>query len=167
MAKHNRSPFRPKRDRAPEAMHTLHSDICGPYPVQSLGGGQYVVTLYDEHTSYAAIAIMRKKSEAPEQIMKMILEWEAKTGKKCKFLFSDRGGEYTCERLEKFCMQNRIVHDFSPPRTPEQNGKAERLNQTLNDMVRAMLFSTICIHLCGHMLWCMLSRSIMLVFVKD
>jgi hypothetical protein len=33
-----------------------------------------------------------------------------------------------------------IVHEQSVPRTPQQNGKAERYNQTLNDTVRSMLF---------------------------
>jgi hypothetical protein len=33
-----------------------------------------------------------------------------------------------------------IKHNFSVPRTPEQNGVAERLNQTLNNIVRALLF---------------------------
>ena len=121
-------------------MHTLHSDLCGPYPVKSLGGGQYVLTLLDEHSGYAAVAILRLKSDAPAQLQQMILEWEAKTGLKCKNLFTDRGSEYTQGVMKDWCVQQKIVHDFSAPRTPEQNGKAERLNQTLNDMVRAMLF---------------------------
>ncbi|MCP4336371.1 MAG: transposase family protein, partial [Mycoplasma sp.] len=35
--------------------------------------------------------------------------------------------------------RNGISHQFSCPRTPEQNGVSERLNQTLNNSARMML----------------------------
>ena len=35
-----------------------------------------------------------------------------------------------------------IHHEKTPPYTPELNGKAERLNRTLNNMVRTMLLQT-------------------------
>ena len=33
-----------------------------------------------------------------------------------------------------------IIHEHSPPHSPQSNGKAERLNRTLNEHVRSMLF---------------------------
>src|SRR5437667_3049787 len=33
-----------------------------------------------------------------------------------------------------------IIHEHGPPHSPQSNGKAERLNRTLNEHVRAMLF---------------------------
>jgi hypothetical protein len=91
MAKHNRSAFRSRRNRATEPLAVLHSDVCGPYPIVSMGGGLYVVTLLDEATGYCGAAILRKKSDAPSQLMKMINEWENLLGMKCKMLFTDRG----------------------------------------------------------------------------
>jgi transposase InsO family protein len=140
MAKHNRSPFHRKLERPSEILHTVHSDVCGPYPVPSLGGGAYVVTLVDDYSGKADVSIVKSKDVVADELRRMILELENSTGKKVKFLFSDRGGEYIGHVLASWCASKGIKHNFSVPRTPEQNGVAERLNQTLNNIVRALLF---------------------------
>jgi transposase InsO family protein len=71
----------------------------------------------------------------------MILLWEAETQKKCCVLFTDRGGEYTNSLLKEWCLSKSIVHHYSVPRTPEQNGRAERFNQTITNICRALLFN--------------------------
>ena len=38
-----------------------------------------------------------------------------------------------------FCNENGISHNFSSPRTPQQNGVVERKNRTLQEMARTML----------------------------
>jgi transposase InsO family protein len=140
MAKHNRSPFRSRRERAANPMDCLHSDTCGPYPVKSLGNGLYCTTLLDECAGFAGVSIMKNKADIPDKIKHNIILWENKTGRKCKMLFTDRGGEYVGEALKTWCAEKGIIHHYSVPRTPEQNGKAERLNQTLNNIMRSLLF---------------------------
>jgi hypothetical protein len=140
MSRHNRSPFHERREKAPEILHTVHTDVCGPYSVPSLGGGAYVVTLVDEFSGKADVSVVKKKDIVPDELRRMILTWENLTGKKVKFLFSDRGGEYINHVLANWCASKGIKHVYSVPRTPEQNGIAERLNQTLNNIVRALLF---------------------------
>jgi transposase InsO family protein len=144
MSKHNRSPFHPRQERADTPMAVLHSDICGPYPIRSIGGGIYVLTLVDEYSGFCAVSILKNLKNAHEELKRMILEWEAKTGRLCKKLFSDRGGSYIKDDLAKWCAEKHIEHEFSAPRTPEQNGKAERLNQTLNNIMRSLLFQYNC-----------------------
>jgi len=38
----------------------------------------------------------------------------------------DHGGEFGNERFENFCNKHGIKHNFSAPRTPQQNGVVER-----------------------------------------
>ena len=52
---------------------------------------------------------------------------------------SDNGGEFKNEGFEKFCNEERIVHNFSSPRTHEQNRVVERKNRTLVEMARTVL----------------------------
>jgi len=38
-----------------------------------------------------------------------------------------------------FCEKHGIIHEFSSPRTPQQNGVVERKNRSLQEMARTML----------------------------
>ena len=52
---------------------------------------------------------------------------------------SDHGGEFQNELFEIFCEQNGILHNFSAPKTPRQNGVIERKNRSLEELARTML----------------------------
>ncbi|KAH0719582.1 hypothetical protein KY285_015613 [Solanum tuberosum] len=51
---------------------------------------------------------------------------------------SDHGTEFENSQIEGFCSENGINHNFSAPRTPQQNGVVERKNITLVDIARTM-----------------------------
>ena len=55
---------------------------------------------------------------------------------------SDHGTEFDNQNFEKFCIENRIDHNFSAPRTPQQNEVVERKNRTLVDIARIMFCET-------------------------
>jgi len=52
---------------------------------------------------------------------------------------SDHGGEFENKRFECFCNKNDIKHNFSAPRTPQQNGVVERKNRSLEELARTLL----------------------------
>ncbi|KAF2359941.1 Reverse transcriptase RNA-dependent DNA polymerase [Trinorchestia longiramus] len=58
---------------------------------------------------------------------------------KIKILRIYNGGEYVSTDFERFLKVNGIVHQKTVPKTPEQNGVAERMNRTILEAVRAML----------------------------
>lgn len=49
------------------------------------------------------------------------------------------GGEYVSEAFQAYCEHEGIVHEVTPPYTPQHNGFAERKNRTIMNMVRSML----------------------------
>ena len=55
-------------------------------------------------------------------------------------LRTDNGGEYTSQEFEKYLQENGIKHQTTVPYNPQQNGVAERMNRTLLNMVRSMMF---------------------------
>ena len=138
MAKHRRAPAPPREARAESIMDVLHSDVC-VYPEVGLDGSRYAVTLMDECSSYAGVATLSNKSGVAEALQAAILKWENMTQRPCKRLFTDRGGEYLGESFQMWCAGKGIIHEKSIPHVKYQNGKAERLNQTMNDHMRAML----------------------------
>ena len=54
-------------------------------------------------------------------------------------LRTDNGGEFTSTQFEDFLRKEGIRHERTIPKTPQQNGVAERLNRTLVEMSRSML----------------------------
>ncbi|XP_022891768.1 uncharacterized protein LOC111406611 [Olea europaea var. sylvestris] len=57
------------------------------------------------------------------------------------FLGSDRGGEFTSKKFEKYCEENEIRRPLTVPYSPQQNGVAERKNRSILNMARCMLKS--------------------------
>ena len=74
-----------------------------------------------------------QKKKKPEA-----LAWEELNGRILS-IQSDNGSEFKNEGFEEFCNEERIVHNFSSPRTLEQNRVVERKNRTLVEMARTML----------------------------
>ncbi|GJS04087.1 putative RNA-directed DNA polymerase [Tanacetum coccineum] len=63
---------------------------------------------------------------------------ERQTGKKLKCIRSDNGGEYIGP-FDAYCREHGIQHQKTPPKTPQLNGLAERMNITLVERVRCLL----------------------------
>ena len=55
---------------------------------------------------------------------------------------SDHGTEFENSLFKAFCEEHGISHNFSAPRTPQQNGVVERKNRTLEEMGRTLLISS-------------------------
>ena len=64
---------------------------------------------------------------------------EKETGSYIRCLRTDRGGEFTSHEFTNFCKENGIHKQLTVAYTPQQNGVAERKNQTIMNMVQSML----------------------------
>lgn len=75
---------------------------------------------------------------------KLYKKVENEKGCKIVSIISDHGGEFENNLFKKFCKNSSINHNFSFPRTPQQNGITKRKNISLREMVITMLnnFST-------------------------
>ncbi|RDX90879.1 hypothetical protein CR513_27208, partial [Mucuna pruriens] len=60
-------------------------------------------------------------------------------GRSIKILRTDGGGEYTSHDFHSYRDKERIIHEVVAPYTPQHNGKDERRNRTLMNMVQCML----------------------------
>ena len=64
---------------------------------------------------------------------------ENQTGYRLVFFQSDRGGEFMLKEFDDFLEEKGITCETSAPETPQQNGLAERMVQTLKSGSRALL----------------------------
>ncbi|KAK3732471.1 hypothetical protein QZH41_003774 [Actinostola sp. cb2023] len=117
--------------RATEPLGLAHSDLCGKITPKSAGGAEYFMTLTDDKTRYVWVYALKKKDEA----FKKFQDWKAlvekSSGYTLKILRSDNGGEYVSTDFDIFLKSEGVVHQTTVPKTPQQNGVAERLNRTL------------------------------------
>ena len=127
------------RKRAEKPLDLVHSDLCGKMNAQSLSGAEYFLTFIDDKTHYVWVYILKSK----DLVFKQFLEWKAmvekSTGRKLKTLRTDNGGEFTSREFDAYLKAEGVRHELTVPKTPEQNGVAERMNRTLMEAVRSML----------------------------
>ena len=141
--KHHRNPFpSASGERAKELLELVYSDVCGKVNTKSLGGAEYFLTFIDDKSRYVWVYLLKKKNE----VFKRFLEWKAMVengcGRKLKVLRSDNGGEYIGQQFQEYLKSEGVRHELTVPKTPQQNGVAERLNRTLMEMVRTMLIES-------------------------
>ena len=84
--------------------------------------------------------MFQTKDEALEYFKIYKAEVENQLERKIKRLRSDRGGEYFPKVFDEFCEEHGIIHERTPPYSPQSNGVAERKNRSLTKLVNAMLF---------------------------
>nr|AAL31047.1 putative polyprotein [Oryza sativa Japonica Group] len=88
------------------------------------------------------VYLLKTKDEALDYFKIYKAEVENQLDRKIKRLRSDRGGEFFSNEFDLFCEEHGIIHERTPPYSPESNGIAERKNRTLTDLVNVMLDTT-------------------------
>lgn len=119
-----------------------HSDVCGPMPEESLGGARFFVTFTDEATNYRYVYLIKHKSDVFDKFKEYERAIANKFGATLKVLRSDNGREYCNSNLQEYMKEKGIKFEPTAPYTPEQNGKAERSNRTINECARTMLLAS-------------------------
>lgn len=133
------------------AVERIHTDVVGPIKMMSLGKANYFVTALDDHSGYALVRFVNLKSEVADALIDMVRELENLFNFKTqeirsvnrnivKWVKSDGGGEYVGHKLQYWLKQRGIVHEVTTPYSPESNGSAERLNRSLMDMARTLIW---------------------------
>lgn len=139
--KQSRKPFPSQGSRAQAKLEVIHSDICGPMEVPSLGGAHYYVTFIDDFTRKVFVYILNKKSDVFEKFKEFKALVENQLDLKIKTLRTDNGNEYLSNEFRDFLKKSGISHQTTTPYTPQQNGLAERMNRTLLERARCMLLN--------------------------
>eukprot|EP00877_Chromochloris_zofingiensis_P012353 jgi/Chrzof1/7371/Cz02g21110.t1 len=122
-----------------QPLELVHMDLCGPLPVKSLGGSQYIATFLDDYTGLSVVALLKQKSDISKVVPDVFNMLEKQSNNQVKGVRTDNGGEYVNNVLNSYYSSKGIIAQHTVPYSPQQNGKAERLNRTLLDKARSML----------------------------
>ena len=141
--KQTRTSFKSKQDiTSTRPLELIHMDLCGPMRTKSNGGKRYMFVIVDDYSRFTWTLFLASKDEAFEEFESFIKNVERNLGLKLGTIRSDHGTEFENAQFLAYCKGNGVSHNFSAPRTPQQNGVVERKNRTLEDMSRTMLISS-------------------------
>ena len=118
----------------------LHADLWRPSQTPTLGGNRYFLSIVDDFTRKVWVFPLRTK----DQILEKFKTWKAlvenQIDKRIKTLRIDNGLEFCNREFDEFCNTHGIIRHKTVRNTPQQNGVAERMNITLLENVRCLLF---------------------------
>ena len=93
LGKMNRLKFdKNKATRATKVLELIHSDLMGPFQVQSLGGASYTLTFIDDYSRMVFVYFLRNKSDCFEKFKYFKAMVENEKNLKIKMLRFDNGG---------------------------------------------------------------------------
>nr|GEV65174.1 putative ribonuclease H-like domain-containing protein [Tanacetum cinerariifolium] len=122
-----------------QPLYRLHMDLFGPTFVKSLNKKSYCLFVTDDYSRFTWVFFLATKDETSPILKTFITGLENQLSLKVKVIRSDNGTEFKNNDLNKFYGMKGIKREFSVPRTPQQNGIAERKNRTLIEAARTML----------------------------
>ena len=127
--------------RETKLLELIHFDLGDLKQTMTRGGKKFYVTFIDDYSRFARIYLLRSKDEAFDMFLSYKAKVENQLDRKIKRIRSDRGGEYI--PLNDYCEKEGIIHEVTPPYSPESNGVAERKNRTLKEMMNSLLVSAL------------------------
>ncbi|KAG9453481.1 hypothetical protein H6P81_006385 [Aristolochia fimbriata] len=129
---------------AQRPLELLHIDLMGPVQTESIAGKWYVLVCVDNFSRFTWVEFIREKSDTYKVFAslckRLMTEKNVVIGRIIR-IRSDHGREFENNQFAQFCEKKGISHEFFAPKTPQQNGVAERKNKTLQEMARAMINS--------------------------
>ena len=137
--KQKRASFQSTGSKSGTPLELVHSDVCGKMNAPSLGGREYFLTFIDDYIHYTWVHVLKQKSEVFDKFQKWKALVQNESGHKLKVLRTDQSGECTSREFETVLQSAGVRHEMTEPKTPEQNGVAERMNRTLVESVRSVL----------------------------
>ncbi len=133
---------RPHSGRLPRSDYPLglvHTDLQGPFDVESSDGFNYSMLLTDDYTGRHFAYLLKSKDLAVQALQIFIQQ----VGRPAQ-IRADNGGEFISEQAAGFMRvfrENAIRLSFSLPDSYQQNGVAERSLRVIVETTRTLLIS--------------------------
>ncbi len=96
----------------------------------------------DDATRWNTIFLLSHKDDATEKIIQYARQIKNFTNRTIGILHSDNGGEFVNGYLKEYCDEAGIHIRTSTAYTPEQNGRAERINRTIVEGISCLLLDS-------------------------
>nr|CCA18617.1 copialike retrotransposable element putative [Albugo laibachii Nc14] len=116
------------------------TDLKGPITPKDRRGNRYLVVFIEYKSNYVREFAARRKNAAAKMFEHVLAWFENESNCRIHVLRTDGAGEYKVVSL--FCKQTGVRRQVTEAGTPQSNGKAERMNRNVFNMVRSMIFGS-------------------------
>ena len=114
-------------------------------PMVSYHKYKYVMIIVDDYTSYIWGGLLRAKNDAITYFEHWFKHQKNRfPNYVITYVCTDHGGEFTSSKFEDFLKNQGIMHQKSTAHIHQQNGRAERANQTILYKSEAMRLEASC-----------------------
>lgn len=139
LGRHVRLPFSTSTSITSFPFQIIHCDLWTS-PIVSFSGYKYYLVILDDYTHYTWTFPLRQKSDTSSILQNFYSLILNQFHLSIQTVQCDNGGEFDNAVLRSFFAAKGISFRFSCPHTSQQNGKAERMIRTINDVLRTLLY---------------------------
>jgi hypothetical protein len=139
LGQHVRFPFASSLSRASKNFDLIHCDLWTS-PIVSVSGFKYYLVILDDCSHFLWTFPLWLKSDAFSAITNFFAYVSTQFGCTIKSIQCDNGREFDNSASCAFFLANGVSLRMSCPYTSQQNGKAERIICTINNVTRTLLF---------------------------
>ncbi len=116
----------------------VQSDLFKPTQVTSYSNKRYFITFLDKFSKWLEVESLSFKNDAFKAFERYLIKEERNSSKKLKTLRTDNRTELL--KIHDLCSKKGIKSEKTAPYAHKQAGAAERINLTLLNKIRALLF---------------------------
>lgn len=139
LGRHCCLPFNTSFTRATSNFDLIHCDLWTS-PVSSVSGYKYYLVILDDCSYFVWTFPLRLKSDTFRTLTNFFAYVKTQFSKTIKSIQCDNGGEFDNTAARTFFLTEGVVLRMSCPHTSPQNGKAEHMIRSINNIVRSLLF---------------------------
>ncbi|KAL4271633.1 hypothetical protein GQ457_13G009720 [Hibiscus cannabinus] len=135
LAKQKRPSFPVSTSVSNSIFDLIHMDVWGPFPIKSLYGHSYFLTIVDDKSRFLWVFPLKEKSEVRKTIIHFFAFAEVQFSKRIKCVRSDNAKEFD---MSDFFKEKGVLHQNACTYTPQQNSVVERKHQHILAVARAL-----------------------------
>jgi hypothetical protein len=139
LGRHVRLPFPTSSSQAAGIFDLIHCDVWTS-PVISISSYKYYLLVLDDFLHYLWNFPLRQKSDTFPTLSHFFAWVSTQFGHTIRSIQCDNGREFYNNTSRDFFLSRSVHLRMSCPYTSPQNGRAERMIHTANDVMRSLLF---------------------------
>jgi histone deacetylase 1/2 len=134
-----RLPFASSNSRASANFDLIHCDLWTS-PIPSVSGYKYYLIILDDCSHYSWTFPLRLKSDTFSTLSNFFSYVATQFGTTIKAIQCDNGREFDNSTSRTFFHAHGTAIRMSCPHTSPQNGRAERIIRSTNNILRSLMF---------------------------